>query len=265
MAVYVAQLAAKHRSAATMARALTAITATHIELGHAPPLRRTARSTVAEHTGNAAVRKAAPVTVSALRAMVAACSSRRGIGTRDRALLVLGFATGARRSELAALDLADATETSSSLNVTIGSGRSHRTARLPYGQNPLTCPVRTLRTWKRVLSEHGHTQGPLFVRIDRHGNVGRCASGKGSADGRLSDRAVASIVHRTAHQAGLDPQACWSGHSLRRGMATEAYRTGADPVGIAQHGGWQSGSQALHGNFVPSGDWVANPLLSVGL
>ncbi|RQX05043.1 tyrosine-type recombinase/integrase, partial [Micromonospora inaquosa] len=87
----------------------------------------------------------------------------------------------------------------------------------------------------------------LLVRIDRHGRLGLVPTGRGSADGRLTGQAVALIVARTAAAAGLDPHAAWSGHSLRRGFATEAYRTGADLLRIARAGGWKDGSTTLHG------------------
>ena len=215
------------------------------------------------------MRKAAPVTVSVLRAMVTTCSPFTAIGVRDRALLVLGFVLGARRSELAALDLADVVETPAGLKVTVRFSRSvgeeQRIVSVPFGSDPRTCPVRVVRAWRELLAETGRTEGPLFVRVDRHGHLGYVATGRGSADGRLSDRSIANVVRRTAERAGLDPEACWAGHSLRRGMATEAYRTGGDPLGIARHGGWQSGSAALHSNFEDSGEWRANPLLGLDL
>lgn len=59
-------------------------------------------------------RKAAPATVDALRAMLA--------GLRHRAVPLLGFAIGARRSELAALALAEVTEVDEGLLVTVRYG-----------------------------------------------------------------------------------------------------------------------------------------------
>lgn len=83
------------------------------------------------------------------------------------------------------------------------------------------------------------------MRIDRHGGLGRTPTGRGSRDGRLTGQAVALIVARNATAGGLDPAVVWSGHPLRRGFATETYRTGADPLRIARAGG---------GRRVPSRD-----------
>jgi integrase len=99
------------RAPATIERALAAIAAAHRAAG-AGALRtdgprqvlrsyRLDRATIG--TG-VRVRKAAPVTIAALRAMTDALDRNSLAGIRDTALLVLGFALGARRSELAALD-----------------------------------------------------------------------------------------------------------------------------------------------------------------
>ena len=140
-----------------------------------------------------------------------------------------------------------------------------RTAALPYGAHSVTCPVRTAQAWLAALADHDRSSGPLFVRIDRHGGLGRTPTGRGSADGRLTGQAVALIVARTATAAGLDPKAAWSGHSLRRGFATETYRTGADPLRIARAGGWKDGSATLLGYIDDVDRWQANPLAGVGL
>ncbi|MEV4496131.1 tyrosine-type recombinase/integrase [Micromonospora arborensis] len=107
--------------------------------------------------------------------------------------------------------------------------------------------MRTAQAWLATLADHGRTTGPLLVRIDRHGRLGRVPTGRGCADGRLTGQAVALIVARTAAAASLDSHAAWSGHSLRRGFATETYRTGADLLRIARAGGWKDGSTTLHG------------------
>jgi len=113
-----------------------------------------------------------------------------------------------------------------------------------------------IEAWLSLLAHHGCTAGPLFVRIDRHG--------RGAADGRITGQAVALIVRRAAHAAGLQATA-WSGHSLRRGFATETYRAGADPLRIARHRGWKDGSSTLLGYVEEVDRWHANPLVGVGL
>jgi len=276
LAEYANALVDAGKAPTTVERALAAISTAHRTAGRDRPDLTLARAVLRAHrreravAGTARVRKAAPVTVTALRAMVDALDPDAPAGMRDRALLVLGFALGARRAELAALDLDDLALTDAGLQVTIRISKSDhdsigRIVALPYGAHPQTCPVRVAQAWLALLAEHGRADGPLFVRIDRHGQLGRASSGRGTPDGRLTGQAVALVVRRTALAAGLNPAAAWSGHSLRRGFATETYRAGADPLRIARHGGWKDGSATLLGYVEEVDRWQANPLVGVGL
>ncbi len=252
LAEYVNALVDVGKAPATIERALSAISTAHRSAGHDRPDLTLARAVLRAHrreralAGTARVRKAAPVTIAALRAMVASLDLAKTAGVRDRALLVLGFALGARRAELATLDLDDLI------------------VALPCGSHPETCPVRVIEAWLSLLAQHGCTAGPLFVRIDRHGRIGRVPTGRVAADGRITGQAVALIVRRAAHAAGLQATA-WSGHSPRRGFATETYRAGADPLHIARHGGWKDGSSRLLGYVEEVDRLHANPLVGVGL
>lgn len=274
---YVSALADAERAPATIERALAAIAAAHRAAGSGAlrtdgprqVLRSYRRDRATSGTG-VRVRKAAPVTIAALRAMTDVLDRNGLAGIRDTALLVLGFALGARRSELAALDIADLSFTLDGVQVEVRTSKTDRdsvgrTAALPYGIHSVTCPVRTIQAWLAELADHDRVSGPLFVRIDRHGGLGRTPTGRGSSDGRLTGQAVALIVARTATAASLDPAVAWSGHSLRRGFATETYRTGADPLRIARAGGWKDGSATLLGYIDDVDRWQANPLAGVGL
>jgi integrase len=159
--------------------------------------------------GSAPAQKNAAITAE-VRAMVETVSPTSLIGNRDRALLLVGFAGAFRRSELVSLDVADvvsqATACSSRYTDQEGIGRK---VGLPFGSNPLTWPVRSLRAW---LDMAGIVSGPIFRAVDRHGNV---------ADTRLTDQSVVLIVKRCAKAAGLDWEK-YAGHSLRSGLATAA-------------------------------------------
>ncbi|MGW6500235.1 hypothetical protein [Nonomuraea angiospora] len=67
--------------------------------------------------GGRGQREAPPITIDALRAMVAACDLTTPIGLRDRLLLVLGLALMGRRSELVALNREDVREVADGLEV----------------------------------------------------------------------------------------------------------------------------------------------------
>lgn len=152
------------------------------------------------------------------------------VDVRDRALLLLGFITGMRRSEVVGLDVDDIAFEPEGIVVTIRKSKRDQEGRgrqVPVlrGKHEETCPVRALRAWLTVLCRD---TGSLFIRLDRAG------SGE-----RLSGKAVALIVKRRAEQAGLDP-VMFSGHSLRRGFCTSAAKAGASEADIARTTGHQS-------------------------
>jgi site-specific recombinase XerD len=162
----------------------------------------------------------APVIAAELLAMLGTLSDDLK-GKRDKALLLFGFASALRRSELVGLDHAPG-ETSDAQGwierhpegIKIRLARSKtdqegqgRTIGVPYGERAATCPVTALRDW---LDAAGLVHGPLFRSVKCGGSV---------QSDRLSDRAVALIVKRAAEAAGLDPTH-YAGHSLRSGHAT---------------------------------------------
>ena len=275
IADYADHLANTGRAPSTIERALAAISVAHAASGRDKPNLKPARAALKTYRRERAeaghsVRKAAPVTIDVLRALIDTCSRDTAAGIRDRALLVLGFALGARRSEIAALNQPDLKDSDDGLTVTIRTSKtdrdsSGREVAIPYGSHAATCPVRTVRIWRDLLAAHGRASGPLFLRIDRHDVIGRASTGRGEPDGRLTGQAVALVVRRAALAAGLDPSAAWSGHSLRRGFATETYRHGANALRIARHGGWKDGSATLLGYVEEVDKWKSNPLSKVGL
>ncbi|MGW2620344.1 site-specific integrase [Streptomyces sp. NPDC001500] len=206
---------------------------------------------------------------SALRAMLATLDRDTLIGKRDAALLVLGFASAARVAELVALDLADVPESENGIEASVYRKKikAFSDTAVPFGSNPATCPVRAVRALREAMAEEGRTDGPLFVRIDRHGRIAppmyRRGVPIGDPTGRLTAQAAAQVVERVAAAAGLEGQ--WSGHSLRRGFATAARKAGHDLVRIGRHGGWADGSRALLGYLEDSDRWEDNPVTGTGL
>jgi len=146
------------------------------------------------------------------------------LGCRDRALLLMGFAGGFRRSEIVALDVEDISETADGLTIRVRRSKTDPEAKgvtvaLPYGSTAATCPVRSYRAW---IAAAGIAAGPAFRSVDRHGRVGVQGLNAGS---------VARLIKRAAAAAGLDP-ARYAGHSLRAGFATQAFLNGAAEVSI---------------------------------
>jgi Phage integrase, N-terminal SAM-like domain len=235
VAAYLTHLATERGLKATTVDAhLTAIRAVHRGAGATTPDALTARKVVvaaqrreAARDGRYGPRKAVPVMAADLPAIVAACDDQTAAGLRDRAVVLLGFALLARRSELAALNLSDVELVpGEGIAVTIRASKTDQSARglvrrIHYASNERVCPVRAVLAWTSFLAAQGVTTGPLFIRIDRWGNVGPAAGGRyadplgsdgtagtplsaaASRDGRLRPQAVGAIVTALCESAGL--------------------------------------------------------------
>jgi site-specific recombinase XerD len=233
VSVYLADLAG-FRKTSTIGRRLSAIAQAHRTAGYPSPTAEVAvrqvMSGIRRRHGTRQQGKEAALTVD-VRAMVGTLDgSVRGL--RDRSLLLLGFAGAFRRSELVALDVADATRSRDGLVVTVRRSKTDqegagREVGIPFGSTPATCPVRALEDW---LAAAAITSGPLFHPIDRHGNV---------RPTRLTDQSVALVVKRAALAAGLDA-ALYAGHSLRSGLATAAAQAGVSERTIMEQTGHKS-------------------------
>jgi hypothetical protein len=195
----------------------------HRSVGATPPDSLTARKIVvaaqrreAARDGRYGPRKAMAVMAPDLPTIVAACDAETAAGLRDRAVVLLGFALLARRSELAALNISDIELVpAEGLAVTIRSSKTDQTARgvirrIHYAANEQVCPVRAVLAWTSFLAARDVTSGPLFTRIDRWGNVGPAVGGRyaatpssGGRDGRLRPQAIGAIVAGVCESAGL--------------------------------------------------------------
>ena len=172
-----------------------------------------------------------PLFTDDLREMVRSLPHGR-IGTRDRALLLMGYAGAFRRSEIAALQVTDVQDTKEGLVIRIRRSKTDqegegREVAIPRGSCVDSCPVHAFRQW---LAAACIESGPLFRRIDRHGNLSPAALHKDS---------IGAIVKRAAKGAGLDPN-LYAGHSLRAGLCTQAYMNGARELDIMRQTGHKS-------------------------
>lgn len=258
-------------------RAIAAIRTAHRAANLQPPETKGARlvlrgykDRLARSKDSAArPRQATPAMPDSLRAMLGTLDRETLQGKRDAAMLLLGFASAGRVSELVGLDLADLVETEEGLLASMYRGKTRKLTQvaIPYGSNPASCPVRAVRALVTALREAGRTGGPVFVRIDRHGRVAppmlRRGVPIGDPAGRLTPQAAAQVIERVADAAGLVGR--WTGHSLRRGFATAAKKAGHDVLTIGRHGGWQDGSRALLGYFEQADRWEENALHRIGL
>ena len=165
---------------------------------------------------------------------------------RDRALLLVGFAGGFRRSELVGLDHSDIERVRQGVIVHLRRSKTDqegagRKIGVPYGRTR-HCPVLALESWLEI---SGIETGSLFRPVDRHGRI--------SPD-RLSGDAVSVIVKERIAGAGLDPTG-YSGHSLRAGFATSAAQAGVSTLKIRQQTG--HASDAMLQRYIRDGEIFA--------
>jgi len=163
------------------------------------------------------------ITRSILDLLLATCRSDRLVDCRDRALLLVAFASGGRRrSEIAKLrveqlseealvarDPADpASERLACLSIALGrtkTAAAEDDARV-FLVGP---PVDALKEW---LERADIAKGAIFRSLDQWEGFGHCA---------LSPQSVNAIVKSRCARAGLDPQE-FSAHGLRSGYLTQA-------------------------------------------
>ena len=219
------------RSLNTLSRRLAAVSQMHQQAGFESPTRTWAvkqfLTGLRRQVGVAPVRKR-PILVADLRNILGALPNSL-LGVRDRALLLLGFTGGFRRSELVALNVEDLEETSAGLIVMIRRSKTDqegqgRKVGIPPGGDQNTCPILALEQWQTATAIKS---GPLFLVMNRHGQV---------LDRRLSAEAVGIVVKRYVEKLGYDP-ARFAGHSLRAGLATSAAAAGKSERAIMNQTG----------------------------
>lgn len=153
-------------------------------------------------------------------------------GARDRALLLVGFVTALRPSELVALDWEDLRPDARGYSAGMTRSKTNQTGKLevvviPHGSSPLPtrCPVTALDAWRDALPENLRT-GPLLRSVNKGNRPG----------GRLSVDAVTTLVKAAVQRAGVPAADVehYSARSLRSGFVTYARERGIPSEDIAR-------------------------------
>ncbi|GIG22459.1 integrase [Cellulomonas chitinilytica] len=173
--------------------------------------------------GTAATKPAHAVTVEDVHRIVAAIDTSELVGLRDRALILLGFATGMRRSELGALMVRDLEWKGGDLLVTIrvskgdqeGAGQVVGVVRGAYAASD---PVEALHRWLVAADALDRPDCAVFAPINKGGNLRPCTP--------MSGHAVGDVLIRRADAAGLSSLSL-TAHSLRAGLITAMIEAGA--------------------------------------
>jgi site-specific recombinase XerD len=207
----------------TAERHLAAITTTHCALGltfdrRSPALTKTLDG----------IRRKFTMSQKGARALrtediVAMCETfgRDIRSLRNKAIILLGFAGGFRRSEIVGLNAEDLEFKGKTLRVTLRRSKTDQKGEgriivIMPGRNPKTCPVAAVRGWLKAADLENEGADPIFRPVNRHSSVEL---------NRLSDRAVDLIVKGACRAA--DMKESYSAHSLRAGHVTESLARGA--------------------------------------
>ena len=131
---------------------------------------------------------------------------------RDKALILIGFSGGFRRSELVNIDFDDLEFVNEGVKIFIRRSKTDQSGEgmikaIPYFENKQFCPVTKLKDW---INFSNIKSGKIF---------------------EISDKSVALIIKNYASLSGLDPNK-YGGHSLRSGFATSAAEFGAEERNI---------------------------------
>jgi integrase len=174
---------------------------------------------------------------------------------RDRAVFILGFALGWRRSEVVSLDYADVTFAAKGVILYLAASKTDQTGKgrivsIPFGEREETCPVRNLERW---IEARGRWRGALFCRIRQGGTV---------LEQRLSGHWMCRKVQEILERIGEEQPRAFGAHSLRSGMITTAAENGADPIAIMQRTGHESITTVMR-YIRPSQGFRVDPLKGV--
>jgi integrase len=207
-------------SVATLGRRLAALSKAHRSRGYeSPASAELIKSTLQgiKRVKGTAQRQATPLIKEDLFLVLEGTGSRLR-DTRDRALLLIGFAGGFRRSELIGLDCSDVLPVRQGLEISIRRSKTDQDSR-------------------------GRKIGIPFARGHWcHDVIGIK---------RLSGEAVSLVVRERVSAAGIDSRP-YSGHSLRSGLATSAAAAGVPSWKIRQQTGHSS--DAMLARYIRDGE-----------
>ena len=226
----------KKLSVATLERRLTSIHKAHLEKSLESPARSETVKRVMQgirRTLGVKQRQVQPmVKDDLLAALVMIDRQKMPIkAARDRALLLVGFASAMRRSELVAVRIEHLTHLPNGVEIFLPCSKTDqeghgRTVFIPHA-NGERCPVGALKHWLGVSEIN---EGFVFRSVNRHDRVARHG---------LSAQSVALVVKASVARVGGDAKKV-SGHSLRAGYCTSAAEKGLQPWQIREQTGHKS-------------------------
>lgn len=155
---------------------------------------------------------------------------------RDTALILLGFWRGFRSDELCRLQVEHVQATPGvGISLYVPRSKSDRDNLGKTYHTPALlrlCPVQAYSDW---LNAAALVRGPVFRSIDRWGNL---------AETGLHANSVIPLLRQALERAGIAAEH-YTSHSLRRGFATWAHRSGWDMKSLMSYVGWNDMKSAM--------------------
>ena len=156
-----------------------------------------------------------PILINELKEIIKAIGKvnyKKKRAIRDKAIILVGFAGGFRRSELVSINFNDLEFVPEGVKIFIKRSKTDQSGEgmikaLPYFENKEFCPVTILKKW---IETSEIKSGLIFDIVDK---------------------SVALLIKKYLSISGLD-QKKYSGHSLRSGFATVSAGFGADERSI---------------------------------
>ncbi len=217
---YLVDLAAG-KKVSTLRRRLAAIARAHKIAGYqfdrSDPVIQHAMRRLARELGTAPKGRDALMTADLVGLLKLVPNTLRG--TRDRAILLIVFAGGLRRSEAVDLNINDLEWRRDGIAVHLRKSKTDQAGAgelvlVEYGKRESTCPVRALKAW---LAGAKVESGAIF----------RLVTGATALPDAVSDQLVWRLIKRYGARAGLDVTMLGA-HSLRAGHVTQALENGAE-------------------------------------
>ena len=146
---------------------------------------------------------------------------------RDKALILIGFYSFCRRSELLGMKYEHLNFGDSGIQVLIPFSKTDQTGEgrmifLPKTNDDF-CPVKSLKNWLEIARIDN---GPLFYKINKSNSIEKYTMNQMNQKVSLNDASFVLILKKRARAAGLEDCDKISGHSLRIGSITQARMNG---------------------------------------
>ena len=206
--------------------------------------------------------QASPITAPRLVQILTAIDSATIAGTRDVALLLVGWYGALRRSELAGLRRPHVTHDPDGLVLRLTESKgSHESVYVPIARQPDSNwdPMGRLEAWLDVVEAHQPTSEAIWLRVTKGDTIVSPSS--------MSSAAINHLVQRRARAAGVVPAdgfGNYSAHSLRAGFITEAKNRRIDEADIMRHTRHKS-VQVMRRYDRTSGLWTRNATSGMGI